>query len=153
MRSSPSTKSQLLHPLVSCNLAHCCSIYSAHEHTSLFTPSASSSAASFEDHALPIDIVIELLVSVLLVSVGVVLASPQLRPIQWARWAGEIEKNLPKEEDGELRNVNPYAIFDERKGFWDVRVSLFLIEIVGFGVKTGTVDSRRSYRRRQEERH
>jgi hypothetical protein len=81
--------------------------YSAHEHTLL-----SSSLAST---TLPQDIIIETLVSVLIVSIGLVLSAQKLKPVSWREWAGEIER------EGGSRN--PYMSLEERYGFWDIRVS------------------------------
>ncbi|KAF7587046.1 hypothetical protein BBP40_007822 [Aspergillus hancockii] len=83
--------------------------YSAHEHTVLYSNVRLSSAAT----ALPQDIVVEALVSLVLVSVGLVLGAPKLKPISWNQWAGEIEK-----EGGAQ---NPFRRLEERYGFWDVR--------------------------------
>ena len=82
--------------------------YSAHEHTVLYSNLTST--------ALPQDIIIETLVSVLIVSIGLVLGAQKLKPISWREWAGEIER------DGGARN--PYLSLEERYGFWDIRVSL-----------------------------
>lgn len=82
--------------------------YSAHEHTVLYSNLTST--------ALPQDIIIETLVSVLIVSIGLVLSAQKLKPISWREWAGEIER------DGGARN--PYLSLEERYGFWDIRVSL-----------------------------
>ncbi|KAJ5332571.1 Magnesium transporter [Penicillium brevicompactum] len=79
--------------------------YSAHEHTVLFSNLAST--------ALPQDIIIETLVSVLVVSIGLVLSAQKLKPVSWRDWAGEIER------DGGARN--PYLSLEERYGFWDIR--------------------------------
>lgn len=91
--------------------------YSAHEHT-LLTSNAlsfsSSSASSTQALSLPHDIVIEALVSLVLVSVGLVLGAPKLKPISWSEWAGQIER------EGGARN--PYRRLEERYGFWDIRV-------------------------------
>ncbi|GMF72775.1 unnamed protein product [Aspergillus oryzae] len=83
--------------------------YSAHEHTVLYSNARLSAST-----ALPQDIVIEALVSLVLVSVGLVLGAPKLKPISWSQWAGEIEK-----EGG---GRNPYRRLEERYNFWDVRV-------------------------------
>ncbi|KAL4809525.1 magnesium transporter [Aspergillus unguis] len=78
--------------------------YSAHEHTVLYTsPSAS----------LPQDIVIEALVSLVIVSTGLVLGAEKLKPVSWSEWAAEVEA------EGDTRN--PYARLEERYGFWDVK--------------------------------
>ncbi|KAF9243023.1 hypothetical protein DTO027I6_6044 [Penicillium roqueforti] len=79
--------------------------YSAHEHTVLYS--------SLTSTALPQDIIIETLVSVLIVSIGLVLGAQKLKPISWREWAGEIERN------GGARN--PYLSLEERYGFWDIR--------------------------------
>ncbi|CDM30493.1 hypothetical protein DTO013E5_2556 [Penicillium roqueforti] len=79
--------------------------YSAHEHTVLYS--------SLTSTALPQDIIIETLVSVLIVSIGLVLSAQKLKPISWREWAGEIERN------GGARN--PYLSLEERYGFWDIR--------------------------------
>lgn len=86
-----------------------CRGYSAHEHTVLFSNSDLSAVTS-----LPPDIVVETLVSVLVVSIGLVLGVEKLKPISWRDWAGEIER------DGGARN--PYIGLEERYGFWDIRV-------------------------------
>lgn len=92
--------------LTSCSI---CSGYSAHEHTVLFSNARLSSST-----ALPQDIIVEVLVSVVIVSVGLVLGAEKLKPISWRDWAGEIERN------GGARN--PYLSLEERHGFWDIRV-------------------------------
>lgn len=51
--------------------------------------------------------------SVVLSCVGLVLGSESLRPIAWAQWAGEIEK-----EGG---GRNPFRGLEERIGFMDIR--------------------------------
>jgi DNA mismatch repair protein MSH5 len=80
---------------------------------------------------LPTDIIIEALFSTTLLVLGIVLGSPALRPIEWAAWAGEAEKDTrrPKgkkrfEGDGGVVG-NSMAWLEERRGFWDVRVSLW----------------------------
>jgi hypothetical protein len=72
--------------------------------------------------------VIEALVSTVLLLIGIVLASPSLRPIEWAAWAGEAEKDTrrPKgqkrfEGDGGAEGVG-VSWLDDRKGFVDIRV-------------------------------
>jgi hypothetical protein len=83
--------------------------------------------------SLPLDIIIEALFSTALLVVGVVLGSPALRPIQWATWAGEAEKDTrrPKgrkrfEADGGAEGVS-MSWLEDRKGFWDVRVSWIIL--------------------------
>ncbi|KAF2463212.1 uncharacterized protein BDR25DRAFT_307947 [Lindgomyces ingoldianus] len=103
-------------------------VYSTYEHTATF-PSA----------PLPLDITIELLFSTLVLSAGIVFSSPSLKPIQWAKWAGKIEREGWQSEgrwtrEGEevLSDGDPYAFLgldggiggkgEGRRGFWDVRV-------------------------------
>ncbi|KAL1962700.1 hypothetical protein VTN77DRAFT_9244 [Rasamsonia byssochlamydoides] len=96
-------------------LAH--AAYSAHEHSTLYSNAARSSPASSSSLApdLPLDITIETLVSVALVSIGLVLGAEKLKPITWSAWAGQIER------EGGRRN--PYRGLEQRLGFWDVRAS------------------------------
>jgi membrane magnesium transporter 1 len=72
---------------------------------------------------LPIDITLETLFSVLLLCAGVVMSSPELKPIQWNVWAGRLERS---KEAREIKEVgvgggNPYAGLEERMGFLDIR--------------------------------
>ncbi|OJJ83673.1 membrane magnesium transporter family protein [Aspergillus glaucus CBS 516.65] len=83
--------------------------YSAHEHTVL----SSNTRLSISSTALPQDIIVETLVSLVVVSLGLVLGAEKLKPISWSQWAGEIEK------EGGARN--PYSRLEERYSFWDVR--------------------------------
>ncbi|BCS25878.1 membrane magnesium transporter family protein [Aspergillus puulaauensis] len=78
--------------------------YSAHEHTVLYTSSST---------ALPQDIVIEALVSLVIVSTGLVLGAEKLKPVSWSEWAREVQR------EGDARN--PYLRLEERYSFWDVR--------------------------------
>ncbi|GKZ18223.1 hypothetical protein AbraIFM66951_000396 [Aspergillus brasiliensis] len=87
--------------------------YSAHEHTLLYSNTGISSATTSSSTALPLDIVIEALASLVLVSAGLVLGADKLKPISWSEWAGQIER-----EGG---GRNPYLRLEERYGFWDVR--------------------------------
>lgn len=103
------------------------SVYSTHEHT-----------ATFAHTPLPLDITIELLASILILSAGIVLSSPELKPIQWAQWAGKMQREGRKGEgkwtrEGEeiLSEGDSFAFLgldggiggvgEGRKGFWDVR--------------------------------
>ncbi|KAL2003953.1 hypothetical protein VTN02DRAFT_1472 [Thermoascus thermophilus] len=86
--------------------------YSAHEHASLYSNARSLSSSS-PIATLPLDITVETLVALLLVSFGLVLGAERLKPISWSVWAGEIEK------EGGARN--PYRGLEERYGFWDIR--------------------------------
>ena len=69
------------------------------------------------------DVALETIFSVLLLCVGVVLSSRDLKPIQWNVWAGRLERS---KEAREWKGVgqgggNPYAMLEERPGFLDVR--------------------------------
>ncbi|KAJ9626563.1 hypothetical protein H2203_004196 [Taxawa tesnikishii (nom. ined.)] len=62
--------------------------------------------------------------SILLLCVGVVLGSQDLRPIQWRVWAGKLEREgrkEPRTEDEKVVRANPYKALDERLGFLDIR--------------------------------
>lgn len=78
--------------------------YSAHEHSALYG----------SIYSLSYDITFETLAAVFLVSIGLVLNSEKLRPISWSVWAGELEK------EGGAKN--PFRGYEDRFGFWDVRV-------------------------------
>lgn len=103
------------------------SVYSTHEHTTAFSSSP-----------LPTDITLELLLSILLLSTGIVLSSQALRPIEAAKWAGQIsregrrpEGQYTREGEAILSEGDPYAFLgldggfggkgEGRRGFWDVR--------------------------------
>jgi membrane magnesium transporter 1 len=118
------------------------SVYSSYEHslshsTPASTPSTTSPTAPISTaNTLPTDIILEILFSTTLLCVGIVLSSPGLRPIQWRTWACEAEKDERREEgkrafEGEQGGVvgNPFRWVEdgERRGFWDVRVSLCLL--------------------------
>ncbi|KAF1953361.1 hypothetical protein CC80DRAFT_477844 [Byssothecium circinans] len=99
-------------------------VYSTHEHTTTTTTSHTP---------LPTDITLELLLSTLLLSAGIVLSSPALRPIHWAQWAGKMEREGRRGEgrwtrEGEevLSEGDSFAFLgfdggEGRRGFWDVR--------------------------------
>jgi hypothetical protein len=72
---------------------------------------------------LPIDIALETLFSVLLLCVGVVLSSPDLKPIQWSAWAGNLERSKEARilQEAGVAPGNPYAQLEDRPGFWDPR--------------------------------
>lgn len=71
---------------------------------------------------LPVDIVLETLLSVLLLCVGVVMSSPELQPIEWNVWAGMLERSKEAREVKEVGlGGNPYAALEERPGFLDIR--------------------------------
>ncbi|OCL09980.1 hypothetical protein AOQ84DRAFT_8382 [Glonium stellatum] len=91
-------------------------VYSAHEHSSLHSAHSISSSTAQQ---LPLDIVLELLASVLIVCIGVVQAAPALKPIRWSEWAGKVERDERRSPgDG---NGNPFRGLEERRGFLDVR--------------------------------
>ncbi|RMZ87766.1 hypothetical protein DV736_g5008, partial [Chaetothyriales sp. CBS 134916] len=79
--------------------------YSAHEFLVLSTE-------RHKNAALPLDIKLETIFSVLLACVGFVLGADQLKPILWSTWAGQIER------DGE---PSPFRALEERPGFVDIR--------------------------------
>ncbi|KAH4234164.1 hypothetical protein HBI18_024740 [Parastagonospora nodorum] len=107
-------------------------VYSAHEHTSAFSATP-----------LPTDITLELLLSIFLLSTGIVMSAQPLRPIQNAKWAGQISREGQRPEgqytrEGEaiLSEGDPYAFLgldggfgegktsgkgEGRRGFWDVK--------------------------------
>ncbi|KAJ9668625.1 hypothetical protein H2201_001267 [Coniosporium apollinis] len=112
-------------------LAH--AVYSAHEHSALHAAAPSASSQTPSAAALPLDITLETLASVLFVCAGLVLGSPALRPIQWSEWAGEVEQEEGRNrqgrgkvgmKEGEVVG-NPFRVLEERPGFLDVRVSGF----------------------------
>lgn len=72
---------------------------------------------------LPLDITLETVFSVLLLCVGVVMGSQELKPIQWNVWAGSLERSKEAREVKEvgLGGGNPYAVLEERPGFLDIR--------------------------------
>ena len=65
------------------------------------------------------DITLETLVAVVLVSIGLVAGTEKLKPISWSVWAGEIEKEGGAE--------NPFRGLEDRIGFWNVRVRNFFV--------------------------
>ncbi|PBP18638.1 mismatch repair protein 5 [Diplocarpon rosae] len=114
-------------------LTHAC--YSAHEHSSLHSAStvALSSISAHGTSAstpasLPTDISIETLVAIFTVCLGLVLGTPELRPIQWRVWAGKIEREGEtgfSSGDGDLDKDyvgNPFKLLESRPGFVDIRM-------------------------------
>ncbi|KAI4660286.1 uncharacterized protein J4E78_004987 [Alternaria triticimaculans] len=102
-------------------------VYSTHEHT-----------ATFASTPLPLDISLELLTSILILSLGIVISFAPLKPIQYAQWAGQISREgrhgegyYTKEGEEVLSEGDPYAFLgldggiggkgEGRKGFWDVK--------------------------------
>lgn len=105
------------------------SVYSSYEHSLLPSSSQPPAPSSVLPRLLdpkinlPLDIALETLFSVILLCVGVVMSSPELKPIQWSVWAGRLERS---KEAREIKAVglgggNPYASLEERPGFLDVR--------------------------------
>lgn len=106
---------------------HFHSVYSAYEH-SLLTSTATTPTLRLPNEpepnlTLPIDIALETLFSVLLLCVGVVLSSPDLKPIQWSAWAGNLERSKEARivNEAGVAPGNPYAQLEDRPGFWDPR--------------------------------
>ncbi|RAH66192.1 membrane magnesium transporter family protein [Aspergillus aculeatinus CBS 121060] len=81
-------------------------------HASRLNPLHSTTTTTTTTH-LPPDIIIEALVSLIVVSMGLVLGTEKLKPISWSEWAGQIER--------EGKGRHPYRRLEERYGFWDVR--------------------------------
>lgn len=112
-------------PSLLLRLAYPASVYSAYEFSLIpvSTPPAPRTGSLDPHITLPLDIVLETLASVLVLCVGIVMAAPDLKPIQWRVWAGQIEK----EKLGELKNLddgpggNPYFGLEKRSGFLDIR--------------------------------
>ncbi|KAK4224620.1 magnesium transporter [Podospora fimiseda] len=110
-------------------LAHAC--YSAQEHSALQSFRATSGAALTSAPttavSLPLDIVLETIVSTFIILLGLVLVTRPLRPIQWREWAGKIEREGEegfKDSNGEVNKDyigNPFAIFESRPNFVDIR--------------------------------
>lgn len=103
------------------------SVYSAHEHTT-----------AFANTPLPLDITIELLVGVFILSTGIVVSADKLKPIQYAKWAGQISRDgrhgegkYTREGEEILSEGDPYAFLgldggiggkgEGRRGFFDVK--------------------------------
>jgi len=102
------------------------SAYSAYEHSLL-----TSSSPTFANQALPTDITIETLSSILILCAGIVMGSPELKPIAWSVWAKDAEaeeKNMDRRRErlGTGTDVqgsvgNPFSGLEERRGFVDIR--------------------------------
>ncbi|KAF8420823.1 magnesium transporter [Tirmania nivea] len=119
MPTPPSTSigAKLLILLSSILLAH--SVYSAHEHTHLYStrpPTLASTSSPTHSpnppHKLPLDIILETIISVSLLSIGIVLSGWDFRPIQWRKWAGQLERE---------KGQGPYEFLESRLGFIDIR--------------------------------
>ncbi|KAI2466391.1 magnesium transporter [Annulohypoxylon bovei var. microspora] len=111
-------------------LADAC--YSAYEHSVLQTHRAASLSSLTASHnapssTLPIDITIETVVATLVVCLGMVLGTSNLRPIQWRVWAGKIEREGEAgflDSSGEVEKDyvgNPFRLLESRPGFVDIR--------------------------------
>lgn len=104
-----------------------CSVYSTHEHTT-----------TFKTTPLPLDISLEVLASIILLSLGIVLSFAPLKPIHYAQWAGQISRNgrhgegeFTREGEEVLSEGDPYAFLgldsgiggkgEGRRAFWDVK--------------------------------
>lgn len=94
------------------------SVFSAYEHSLLSVASP-----------LPLDIKLEALLATFLVILATVHSADDLRPIRWNEWAGKVEREGwdPNAAVGTGMvpggGGNPYRALEERRGFWDVRVS------------------------------
>lgn len=107
------------------------SVYSAHEHSTLATIAGSLPVAPVHSYIiptidLPLDITLETLTAVLLLCVGIVIGSPELKPIQWRVWAGKLEKDKSAKTESINGDPlgprgNPYAALEQRQGFLDIR--------------------------------
>lgn len=107
------------------------SCYSAREHSALqsLRAAAATTLTSTPTAAvsLPVDIVIETVVSTFIILVGLVLGTRPLRPIEWRVWAGKIER---EGEEGFTDNAgavdkhcmgNPFKNLETRPNFVDIR--------------------------------
>lgn len=65
--------------------------------------------------------------SLVIVCLGLVLGTPQLRPIQWRVWAGKIEREGAQgfmNADGDVDKDfvgNPFRVLESRPSFTDIR--------------------------------
>ncbi|EGP91487.1 unnamed protein product [Zymoseptoria tritici ST99CH_1A5] len=104
-------------------------VYSSYEHSLLPNasqpPPPSSILPAMLDPKIniPLDIILETVFSVLLLCVGVVLGSQDLKPIQWSVWAGRLERSKEAREITEVGagGGNPFTSVEERPGFLDIR--------------------------------
>lgn len=110
------------------------SCYSAHEHSALQSLSAAS-LSSITSHgtpastvaSLPLDISIETVIAIFAVCLGLVLGTPELRPIEWRVWAGKIEREGERgfvNGSGDVDKDyigNPFRMLESRPGFVDIR--------------------------------
>lgn len=95
---------------------------------SLALPAVTASSVT-QLTALPLDIIIETLVSVALLCVAIVIGAEELKPINWRVWAGNIEKQRLERKSGaddlgKMREEGyEWLENGKRKGFLDIRVS------------------------------
>ena len=77
--------------------------------------------------SLPVDIIIETIISTFIILLGLVLGTRSLRPLEWRVWAGKIER---EGEEGFTDNAgavdkdymgNPFSVFESRPNFVDIR--------------------------------
>ncbi|CAK7220827.1 hypothetical protein SCUCBS95973_004288 [Sporothrix curviconia] len=105
-------------------LAHSC--YSAQEFSTLQSY-RSSGTLQIAPAALPVDITIETVAALLIASLGLVLGTQQLKPIQWHVWAGKIEREGAggaNDADGKTNKDyvrHPFRFLETRPGFVDIR--------------------------------
>ncbi|KAH6854393.1 magnesium transporter [Chaetomium sp. MPI-CAGE-AT-0009] len=110
-------------------LAHAC--YSAREHTALQSLRAATAAtltsSSTAATSLPVDIIIETIISTFIILLGLVLGTHPLRPLEWRVWAGKIER---EGEEGFTDSAgavdkdymgNPFSVLESRPNFVDIR--------------------------------
>ncbi|KAK4158208.1 magnesium transporter [Chaetomidium leptoderma] len=110
-------------------LAHAC--YSAREHTTLQSLRSAATAALTSSPAaavsLPVDIIIETIISTFVILLGLVLGTRALRPLEWRVWAGKIER---EGEEGFTDGAgavdkdfmgNPFSVLESRPNFVDIR--------------------------------
>jgi membrane magnesium transporter 1 len=86
-----------------------------------------SSSQTSTGASLPIDISVETVVAIFTVCLGLVLGTPELRPIRWRVWAGKIEREGEAgfmNGDGQVDKDyvgNPYRVLESRPGFTNIR--------------------------------
>ena len=105
--------------------------YSAYEYSALHSTNTASISSLTGSVAvissLPIDVSVETIFAVFAVCLGLVLGTPELRPIQWRVWAGKIEREGEKgfmNGDGQVDKDyvgNPFRMLESRPGFIDIR--------------------------------
>ena len=94
--------------------------YSAYEHAALHTKSPQQSSVPSSKNsqspsvALPLDVSIETILSVVFICIGLVLGAEELKPISWRVWAGNTER--------ESGGGGPFQGLEDRLGFVDIRV-------------------------------